>query len=99
MKAELLLFLLSGALLGLFFFGGLWLTVRALPALRQPRTVYWAATLLRFTVCLLVLFAAVTRGPLQLTSACAGFLVIRMVLVPLLGQVRSGQREAMRPCG
>jgi F1F0 ATPase subunit 2 len=97
-KMNFLLFVLVGALLGLFFFGGLWLTVRALPGLRNPRRVYWAGALVRFTVCLLAFFLILGRGPLSFAAACTGFYLVRMGLVPWIGQAWPGRGVGARPC-
>jgi F1F0 ATPase subunit 2 len=89
----LLFFLLFGALLGLFFFGGLWLTVRALPRLKHPQATYWAGSMLRLAVCLYCFSVALGQGPLYLAAACVGFYALRMGLVPWVGRVRPGQGE------
>jgi F1F0 ATPase subunit 2 len=85
---KILGFLLAGALSGWFFFGGLWLTVRALPRLAHPHAAYWAGTIVRYGICLALFLAIAGHGPTGLASACAGFYVSRMVLVPRLGLVR-----------
>jgi F1F0 ATPase subunit 2 len=95
---EFFLFLLFGAFLGLLFFGGLWITVRSLPRLKHPQAAFWSGSMIRFTCCLFGFSLALSRSPLALAAACGGFYIVRMGLLPIIGQVRSGQREVRRPC-
>jgi len=41
-----------GLFLGVFYFGGLWLTVRKLPVSRKPKTLWLTSFMLRLTVLL-----------------------------------------------
>jgi F1F0 ATPase subunit 2 len=95
---EFLLFLLFGALLGIFFFGGLWFTVRALPRLKHPQATFWAGSLFRYTFCLFGFSLILNQGPIYLGAAFVGFYTVRMGLVPWIGQFRPGQREVERAC-
>jgi F1F0 ATPase subunit 2 len=95
---KILGFLLAGALTGWLFFGGLWLTVRALPRLAHPHAAYWAGTLVRYGICLALFMAIAGQSPAGLAAACAGFYVSRMVLVPRLGLVRPQSAGGGIPC-
>jgi F1F0 ATPase subunit 2 len=77
----LVLALLSGALLGVIFFGGLWWTVRR--GLLSPVPALWfsASSLIRIGVALLG-FYVVSHGGWQRLLACLlGFFLARIVVV------------------
>ena len=84
-----LLSCLAGALLGLVFFGGLWLTVRHLPRSRRPALLMLTSLLLRFTLVLAAFYAmTVLAGWPHTLAAAAGFTLPRL----LLGYRLSGGR-------
>jgi F1F0 ATPase subunit 2 len=69
--------LLVGIFLGLFYFGGLWYTVRSLPGSRNPALLTMGSFLGR-TVITLAGFYLVMDGSLPKLLAClAGFLLAR----------------------
>lgn len=78
---SLLLALAAGMALGLFFFGGLWLTVRQLPTSPSPALLLLASFVGR-TALTLVAFYFVMGGRWERLLAClAGFLLARTVLL------------------
>jgi F1F0 ATPase subunit 2 len=80
----LLLALAAGLGLGLFYFGGLWLTVRQLPASRHPVPLLLGSFAGR-TAAAAVGFYFVMGGSWERALAClAGFLVVRFVLISRL---------------
>jgi F1F0 ATPase subunit 2 len=71
---------LSGILLGFFFYGGLWLTVRRLAATRHPFALTLGSLMLRMGVTLAG-FLLVLDGRWQNAAvALAGFTTGRMML-------------------
>ena len=68
---------LSGALLGLFFYGGLWLTVRYGMAFRQPALWVSASMLLRMGAMLGGFYAVGHGDLLRLLPCLIGFLAAR----------------------
>lgn len=77
--------LAAGAGLGLFYFGGLWLTVRRLPTLRRPELISLGSFVGRLGVTLLG-FYLVADGRWERLAAClVGFFVMRTILVHRLG--------------
>lgn len=77
---SILLLLAAGFGLGLFFFGGLWLTVRASPASRHPTVLmlgsFWARTVL-----VVAGFVAAIASRWQNALACLlGFIIARVLL-------------------
>ena len=74
----LILLLGAGFGLGLFFFGGLWFTVRTLPKSRHPAPIMLTSLLLR-TVAVLAGMNLLMDGRWQRVLAClAGFILARV---------------------
>ena len=84
MIETLILALLAGGLLGVFFFGGLWLTVRKGMQAKVPAVWFLLSFLLRMAVALCGFYAIATFGEWQhLALALLGFIVARMMLTRL----------------
>ena len=80
---------LAGLLLGLFYFGGLWLTVRKIPSSGNPGILILGSFVVRLLVTLCGMYL-VMDGKWELLVAClAGFLLMRIVLTRMLGPARS----------
>jgi F1F0 ATPase subunit 2 len=82
----LALALLTGALIGTFYFGTLWLVVRRLDRLAWPAVWLGVTGILRLAL-VLALFALLvgTRWE-RLAAALVGFVAVRVVLTRWLGQ-------------
>ena len=77
----LILTLLAGVGLGIFFFGGLWLTVRRGLVAKTPAAWFLISFLLRMTVALLGFYWVAQLGKWQyLAAALLGFIITRIVL-------------------
>lgn len=96
--AATLIFVLAfaaGIGLGIFYFGGLWLTVLRLPAARHPVLLSFSSFFCRLMV-VLAGFYFVMDGHWQRLIVCMlGFLGMRSILVRLWGP-ESGERRATR---
>lgn len=57
------LVLLTGILLGLAYFGGLWLTVRQLPKAKNPVMLSWLSFMGRTSIILLGFYLVITHVP------------------------------------
>jgi len=71
---------LAGALLGAFFFIGLWWTVNRLTAVSRPYLLATASFLVRTAVILAGFYLLLAGGWQQLTAALAGFLAARTLV-------------------
>jgi F1F0 ATPase subunit 2 len=84
MGSEVLWLLLAGAagvLLGIFYFGGLWLTILQLERIHQP-VLLFAASFLGRTALVLVGFYLAADGHLDRLAAClVGFFLPRLFFV------------------
>lgn len=78
----------AGMGLGLFYFGGLWLTVRQLPTRRYAIALFLASFVGR-TALVLAGFYFVMGGHWERMLAClAGFIIVRQLLVSRLRSQR-----------
>jgi F1F0 ATPase subunit 2 len=77
-----------GLILGLLYFGGLWLTVRRLPTTRHPISLAIGSLVLRLGLCLggFAGFLGLSQPvPLPLLACVAGFFWTRNRMVQRLG--------------
>lgn len=88
---------LAGILLGGFFFGGLWWTVRRLARVRYALAFYFGSLILRLGVVLLTFYVVlVYYGWRELTACLAGFIGIRLVLMGRLGREMSAESSVKK---
>lgn len=74
--------LLAGAGLGLVVFGGLWLTVRRLPAVRHPGRWLLMSLVARFAVALAgFLWLVRSGGPVAGLAGALGFVLARRAII------------------
>jgi F1F0 ATPase subunit 2 len=79
---ELIIAAISGALIGLAYFGGLWWTVHRLPSSPHPIRLYAGSMLIRLLTLLAGAFLVARHyGAGPLIAAAAGFTVARLLLV------------------
>jgi F1F0 ATPase subunit 2 len=71
----------AGALIGLFYFGGLWLTTRALPQARNPALLVMGSFMGRTAVSLFALYLLMDGRWERLLLGMAGFLMARFILI------------------
>lgn len=76
---------LMGAALGLFFFGGLWFTVRALPSSRSPALLMLGSFVIRISGTLAGFHFIMGDRWERLLACLVGFLVARTILVVSCG--------------
>ncbi len=79
--------LLAGMAVGLFYFGGLWWTVRRLPAVRRPAMWILSSYLIRITVCVGAMFLVSQGRWERILILLAGFLAVRLLMVRRLSPV------------
>jgi F1F0 ATPase subunit 2 len=76
----LVLSLLEGALLGIFFFGGLWWTIRTALKSKRPAVLFGGSLLLRTTTALFG-FYLVSHGDWRRLLGClSGFMLSRFLV-------------------
>lgn len=86
----------AGAALGIFYFGGLWLTVQRIPAAQRPVLSSLASFLVRSGAVLAGFYLIGLGDWVRLPVALLGFILVRMVI---LFKVRSGINEQAKTSG
>lgn len=80
---------------GLFYFGGLWLTVRRLASSRRPELLMLFSLAFRLIVCLAAFYLVMAGAWERLVVCLVSFFLMRTLLVHLLGPAR----HALPPTG
>ncbi len=70
-----------GAVLGAFYFGGLWLTVRRITRARQPALLIFTSFLMRTGIVLLGLYLVMDGRWERLVACLVGFLIARSLVI------------------
>ena len=78
---NLALSLASGIFLGIFYFGGLWLTLKRLSQSRQPALLALASFLMRSALCLVGFYLVAGHGLEALAFCLAGFIALKFALI------------------
>ncbi len=86
---RLLLSLASGILLGAFYFGGLWLTLKRLPGNGQPAFLTLASFLARSALCLFGFYLIAGQGLEALAFSLVGFISLKFALIHHLSPSRA----------
>lgn len=79
--------LLSGALTGLIYFGGLWLTLKKIAQYKLSYTLLILSFIVRAAIVLLIFYAMVIYHWAYLAIALISFLAMRQLLLSKLGKV------------
>lgn len=77
----LILSLASGIIFGLFYFGGLWLTLKSLPNSKQPALLSLSSFLGRSAICLYGFYLVSSSGLEAMAFSLAGFILSKFVLI------------------
>jgi F1F0 ATPase subunit 2 len=81
----LILSLAFGFGLGIFYFGGLWLTLKQLPFTRQPMLLSLGSFLGRNAICLFVFYLIIRVGHLEgVILSLIGFISMKIASVHIL---------------
>ncbi len=88
---------LWGTLLGLFYFGGLWLTLKTMPGKRRPGRWLAISAVVRLATVLSGFWIILRMNPVTFFLTLAGFFLVRIVLTRRLGPRRKGPYHATHP--
>ncbi len=86
-----------GAVLGAFYFGGLWLTVRRVTIAQQPALLLFVSFLVRVGVVLFGIYFVMGGRWSRLVACMAGFLLARTLLIRHLRDVGEGSTLSTSP--
>lgn len=79
----LLFALLEGALLGLFFFAGLWWTVRKIASTKNVALLFFCSMVLRTSMVLLGFYFLLGDNWQRLVAGLIGFVIARVIVTRL----------------
>jgi len=85
----LLIALLFGTVIGLFYFMGLWWTVQRVPERRSPGLWMAASYIIRTAITILAFYLVMGGQWQRLLASLLGFVMIRMILVRRLKPARA----------
>jgi F1F0 ATPase subunit 2 len=94
---SLALAMIGGAALGVFFFGGLWWTIKQLPHARQPALLIMGSFLVRIGVLIGGLYVLAAGQLLALAAALVGVLLARSLIVRRQTRAPLGVSHAAKP--
>ena len=94
----LILPLLAGVLLGMFFFGGLWWTIRRGVSSKQPAVLFFFSLLLRTGIALAG-FYFVARGDWRRVLTCLLGFILARILVTWLTRVPIAKTKRAQTVG
>lgn len=83
----LVLVFLGGCLLGAFYFGGLWITVKRMPHSRHPQAIMLLSFVLRLMVTLAVFYLLCRDDWRKWAMSLIGFMMMRTVSVRITGKI------------
>jgi len=89
---QLVIALLAGSAIGLFYFGGLWLTIIRIPSSNNPHLLLIGSFGLRLTVTLVAFYSLTPWGWQALAVAMAGLLITRQFVTRIKGKVPAAIR-------
>ena len=90
----LLFALLAGAMLGVFFFVGLWWTVGKLSSAKHVALLFLGSMLLRTSVVLVGLYFIMADNWQRLLAGLLGFIIARIIVTRFTQQSKSLLRQA-----
>ncbi|NLB20334.1 MAG: ATP synthase subunit I [Clostridium sp.] len=92
----MILAFIGGILLGIFFFGGLYLTVERMQKVKHPALFMIFSLLLRMAILLLGFFLLMNNQYQNLLAALVGVIVSRFFLIRKLGQTQKNTEKQGR---
>jgi len=81
---SLIFALAAGILLGIFFWGGLWWTVRKGISVKRPALWFFCSMLLRMSIVLLGFFFILGNDWKRLVAGLLGFIVVRLIVIRII---------------
>lgn len=84
--------LVTGLLIGLPFFGGLWWTTKSVLTSQNPALLMLSSLLLRMSLLAVALFVLAPAGPVCMIAATVGLLIVRYAFVFWSDSIETGVR-------
>jgi F1F0 ATPase subunit 2 len=83
-----------GVLLGLFYFGGLWMTLKVIPRSKKPKSWLVLSFIVRVFLILVGFWAIVRSSPAAFMLTFLAFLITRVIFTRSLGREKRGEIHA-----
>ena len=83
-----------GVILGLFYFGGLWMTLKYITRLKKPKSFLFLSFVFRILLILVGFWAVLRLDPLAFMLTFPAFLITRVILTRSLGRENRGEIHA-----
>jgi F1F0 ATPase subunit 2 len=85
---------IGGVLLGLLYFGGLWMTLQYITRTNRPKTLLGMSLIIRVCLVMVGFWIIVRKDPMLFMVTFAAFLMTRVILTRTLGRGSRGQTHA-----
>jgi len=82
----MLIAFIVGVLIGILFFGGLYLTVKKLMTIKYPALFMMLSLIVRLVILAGGLYLIMDGGMKNILSAMAGIILVRLVMIAKLGK-------------
>jgi F1F0 ATPase subunit 2 len=96
-SGQLLISALWGMSLGIFYFGGLWLTVRLVPQVANPKQLLFISFILRISVVLAGLWLVLRLHSLHFLATLAAFFLVRFIMLSRISRPNQKVTHANQP--
>jgi len=83
-----------GVLLGFFYFGGLWMTLKHIPRSKKPKSWLFLSFIVRISLILVGFWAIVRSNPVAFMLTFLAFFITRFILTRSLGRESRGEIHA-----
>ena len=83
-----------GVLLGLFYFGGLWITLKYIYRANRPKTLLAISFVIRITFIMVGFWVIMRKDPVTFLLTFPAFLITRAILTRTLGRDKRGKIHA-----
>ena len=94
---QLLAGCLWGMPLGIIYFGGLWVTVRLVPRVSNPRILLLTSFILRMAILLAGIWFVLRAGPLAFAASLCAILLVRFFMIRTVGRPQKEVIHANQP--
>lgn len=87
------LMVITGAFLGVIFFGGLWMTIQAMPRSKHPALLFFGSLLTRSAILLGGIWFFAAGDAMSIIACLLGFIGVRLVATHSLTIHDTGRHE------
>ena len=83
-----------GVILGLFYFGGLWMTLKYISRSKRPKSLLFLSFVFRILLILVGFWVVLRSDPMAFILTFPAFLITRVILTRSLGRENRGKIHA-----